>query len=495
MSDNLLTFGDYISPYIRVIIKNKIEVITNKIYPRNTIFRNILISENLNPDAQYTLMENPVDLNKPIIDLIPRYREIITELELIIEANILDLDSNNSNQKDSRYFKILRPYENPFRILCFCPQENNISIKRFDYQTLNSFGLEDFSCSKSSYCNTPYDLFISGGRSGVDDVGESKSFFKINNIKIAIEKLEDLPMEKECHSMIYIPKKYIYFIGGKNRGTFYYDFNYKTFKLWAPLKSKKKFPALVLVNHSVIYAFGQQIKLTNRDFIEKTNIKSSPKWEIVNVKISEPFSLRRFGAVLSNDDKIYFVGGRKEKGDKVLFYDIKNNEIDKSNQINSAIRISEPNFYNLNEFSSVLIPQETRGDIKVIIFNRRTKKFRKARYEKDIDIITQNEFLETNNENEIQIKPQINIKKIENKYEEEEFKPQEDELKMPSLLDIKKILLGDKNILNKNVEAMVFNRKRTKNKKSDNIDGEESEKNMRKIIWILMKKKNWKMMI
>ena len=71
MSENLLKFDDFISPTVRVIIKSKIEIILNKIYPKNTIFKNILISENLNPDAQYSLMKNPIDLNKPIIDIVP----------------------------------------------------------------------------------------------------------------------------------------------------------------------------------------------------------------------------------------------------------------------------------------------------------------------------------------------------------------------------------------------------------------------------------------
>ena len=478
MYENILNFEDFISPVVRVIIKNNIEVITNKIYPRNTIFKDILKSEGLNPDVQYTLMDNPIDLSKPIIDLIPKNRNILTELELFIEANILDLDSNQEKKNDNLYFRILRPFEKPFRILSFSPQENNISIKKFPFQTINFFHLENFSCSKSSYCNTHYDLYISGG-GGPEDEGGRKNFFKINNIKITIEKLEDLPWEKEYHSMIYIPRKYIYFIGGNNRGTFYYDFINKTFKYWAPLKSKKRYPALVLVNNSIIYAFGQQNKLTDKDFIEKTNIKSNPKWEIINIKISEPFTLRRFGAVLSDDEKIYFVGGRKQKDDKIFFYDIKNNEIDKANQINSAIRISESNFYKLNDFTSILIPQETKGDIRIIIFNRRTKKFRKAKYEKDYDLQSQKEFLEmqNNNEDEILVKPEINFKIIENKYENEFKMPEkEEDLKLPSLARIKKLLLGKKNILKKNVDAMVFNRKRIIIKKSDNIDGEESER-------------------
>ena len=262
MSETPLSFEDFISPSIRVIIKSKLEVITNKIFPRNTIFKNILLSEGLSPEIKYTFMKNPVDLNKSIIDIIPKYRDIITDIELIIEANILDLDSNDTKKIDSLYSKILRPLDKPFRILSFSPQENNISIKKFSYQTLNSLGLENFSCSKSSYCNTPYDLYISGGSGNPDDEGERKNFYKINHIKTTIEKLEDLPLEKIYHSMIYIPRKYIYFIGGTNRGTFYYDFINKTFKFWAPLKSIKKYPALVLVNN-LLYLFIWTTKTIN----------------------------------------------------------------------------------------------------------------------------------------------------------------------------------------------------------------------------------------
>jgi hypothetical protein len=264
MNENNLKYEHSIAPIVRVIIKNKVEVISNKIYPKEITFKNILESEELNPDIHYTFMNDPIDINKPIIELIPKNKDILTEIELIIEADTLDL---NPNQKDVSYYKILRPFEKPFRILSFSPIDNNISIKKFPNQTLTYFGLDNFSCSKSSYCNTPFDLYISGGGGSAELEGEKKNFFKINNIKISIEKLEDLPLEKECHSMIYIPPKYIYFIGGNNRATFYYNLINKSFSLWTPLKKSKKYPALVLVNNSVIYAFGSQNKLTDKDLI------------------------------------------------------------------------------------------------------------------------------------------------------------------------------------------------------------------------------------
>ena len=477
-TENSLTFEDYISPIIHIIIKNETEIITNKIYPKTLSLKSILISEGLPIDINYTIQKSVIDINKPLIDLISKNIEELTDLELIIESeDILDISENKQNKLNNPdiQYKILRPYQKPFRILCFNSQENNVSIKKYEKQTLEFFGLKDFVLSKSSYCNSFNDLYISHG--------ENKNFYKINNIKLNIEKLDDIPWEKKYHSMIYIPKKYIYFIGGNSRVTFHYDFINKVFKVWSPMKYIEKYPGLVYVNKTYIYAFGHPKKLDDFNFIERTNIRKKPKWDVINCKLSEPFNLKRFACILSNDEKIYFVGGKEAKNDRIFFFDLKSNEISKTSQINSFIRINESNFYDINEFTSVLLPQETNGDIKFIAFNHRTKKFRKLRFERDYDITSESNILElnhneTNNEN-MKITAEVNFKKLENKFEKEKTRnvdnPREDDLQIPNLSEIKKLLLGNKNILNKNVEAMIFNRKRIKNKISDKIDGDDSE--------------------
>ena len=220
-TENSLTFEDYISPIIHIIIKNETEIITNKIYPKTLSLKSILISEGLPIDINYTIQKSVIDINKPLIDLISKNIEELTDLELIIESeDILDISENKQNKLNNPdiQYKILRPYQKPFRILCFNSQENNVSIKKYEKQTLEFFGLKDFGLSKSAYCNSFNDLYISHG--------ENKNFYKINNIKLNIEKLDDIPWSKKYHSMIYIPNKYIYFIGGNTKATFYYDFIY-----------------------------------------------------------------------------------------------------------------------------------------------------------------------------------------------------------------------------------------------------------------------------
>ena len=475
---NLLIYEDYISPLIHVIIKNETEIIANKIYPKNLPLKSILFSEGLPSNNNYMIQNQRIDINKPIIELISKNFDELTDIELVIESeNILDTSESEANNlnHENIYYRILKPYEKPFRILSFNPQDNSVSIKKYDKETLTIFDLNNFSLSKSGYCNTFDYLFISNG--------ENNNFYKIDNIKLTLEKLEDLPWPKKYHSMIYIPKKYIYFIGGDSRITFYYDFVNKIFKLWAPLKYQEKYPGLIYLNKTYIYAFGHQKQLGDLNFFERTDIKRKPKWDVINIRLNEPFNLKRFAAVLSNDEKIYFVGGKEAKNDKIFFFDLKTNEISKTTQINTVMRINEPNFYDINEFTSILLPQETNGDIKFIAFNKRTKKFRKLRYERDYDLISETNIIElnendTSSEN-MKLTAEINFKIIENKFEKEKKEileqSKEGEIKMPNLSEIKKLLLGDKNILNKNVEAMIFNRKRIKNKKNDKIDGDDSE--------------------
>ena len=393
--EKLKSFEDYISPMIRVIIKNKTEIIINKIYPKEISFKSILISENLPYDIDYTFQKTKINKDKSIIEFLSQNSDDqITDLELVIESeDILDISENQNNKiiKENNYYKILCPYEKPFRILSYNSQENNISLKKYDKDILMYFELNNFSLSNSSYCNTYNDLFLSNG--------ENNFLYKINNINANIEKLDIIPWKKIYHSMIYIPKKYIYFIGGNNRSTFHYDFINNTFKLWAPLKYKEKYPSLIYLNKTFIYCFGHQKKIDDLNFIERTNIKMRPKWDVINLKLNEPFNLKKFGTVLSNDEKIFFVGGKKAKDDRIFYFDLLNNEISKTTQINTAMKIGETNFYKINEYTDILIPQETKGDIKFIAFNQRTKKFRKLRYEKDFDLINENNTLELNENN------------------------------------------------------------------------------------------------
>ena len=98
---------------------------------------------------------------------------------------------------------------------------------------------------------------------------------KINSIKFNIEKLNELPVDKQSHSMLYIPKRYIYFIGGNNKKTFFYDIFFSSFNSWANMNKSVKNPTLILLNNIFIYSFGNPDKNNPENMIGKP-----PKFKI-----------------------------------------------------------------------------------------------------------------------------------------------------------------------------------------------------------------------
>ena len=370
---------DYVAPVTRVIVFLKEEVLLNKIVSKKARLREIFISGNLDPNGNYMMDGRPLDVNKTIFELLPKYADQLTDVRLIIHAIKLDLQEDN---QEIYFDPVLKPFENPFRILVFSPAEFTTSFKRYPANTLRYYKLDNFSDSASAYCNTDKGLYISGGKNRGKG---TKDFLKVCNLKLTIERLPDIPIKKESHSMVFVPKNYIYFVGGCSKDTFFYDTSSNLFGEWAPLKQEKISPALALVNNRYLYAFSEQKEKKKFDFIERTDLKQIPEWEKITVKVVEPFPMHNFGAAVGNDGRVYFLGGRRDKGEKIYCYNTLKNIIEPCGQENSSLKISDKTFYFLNEYNSALIPNELREDVQIVLFNRKKNKFRKVHYEKDLE--------------------------------------------------------------------------------------------------------------
>ena len=370
---------DYMAPITRVMVFLKDEVLLNKIVSKKARLKEIFISGNLDPNGNYLMDGRPLDVNKTIFELLPKYSDQLTEVKLIIQAIKLDLQEDN---QEIYFDPVLKPFENPFRILVFSPKEFTTSFKKYPPQTIKNHHLENFSDSASAYCNTDKALYISGGKNRGKG---TKDFLKVCNLRLTIEDLPEIPNKKENHSMIFVPKNYIYFVGGCTKDTFFYDTSSNLFGEWAPLKQEKNSPALALVNNRYLYAFTEQKEKKKFDFIERTDLKKFPEWEKITVKVVEPFPMHNFGAAVGNDGRVYFLGGRRDKGEKIYCYNTLKNIIEPCGQENSSLKISDKTFYFLNEYNSALIPNELRDDVQIVLFNRKKNKFRKVHYEKDME--------------------------------------------------------------------------------------------------------------
>ena len=372
---------DFVAPITRVIVFLKDEILMNQIVSKKSRLKDIFISGNLDPNGNYIYEGKPLDITKTIIEILPKDSDQLTEVKLFIQAIKLDLEEDT---KETYFSPILKPFENPFRILVFTPEEFTTSFKKYPQSTLKHYKLEIFSDTASAYCNTDKGLYISGGKNKGKG---TKDFLKVCKYKFTISSLPEIPIRKEFHSMIFVPKNYIYFIGGNSKDTFYFDTNSNIFNSWAPLKQDKISPALALINNRYIYAITEQKNKKKFDFIEKTDLTKLPEWEKINVRLVEPFPMHNFGAAVGNEGRIYFLGGKREKGEKIYCYNTIKNIIEPCGQENSSMKISDKTFYFLNEYNSALIPNELRDDIQIILFNRKKHKFKKIHYQKDLEEI------------------------------------------------------------------------------------------------------------
>ena len=117
----------------------------------------------------------------------------------------------------------------------FIPETGSLSLEEYPEKITKYFKLKKIN-KLSSYCNSYDSLFISGG---IYNKEEIKDFWIVNNQNFKIEK-KLMPNPKSNHSMIYIEinnNQIIFFIGGNDLSTFYYDINNKNFVLWGNISS------------------------------------------------------------------------------------------------------------------------------------------------------------------------------------------------------------------------------------------------------------------
>ena len=374
-----LSDEDNMIPTIRVLVMLGEDILMNKIVSKKATIREILMANNLDPDKTYIMDQHIVDVEKTILEIVPKSKAHLAEAELIIETSPLDLET----KVEIRYDPILKPLEKPFRVLAFNPKLFDISIKNYNSSILKQFNLGNFSDSYSAYCNTPKHLYISGGKGK----GNNKSFWKVNKQNYLIEKMKDLKAPKEEHTMFFVPKKYIFFIGGNTQEVFFYNIFKDVFEDWGSLKKKKIKPCVALCNKSRIYVFDNQNEKKNLEFIEKCNIAKDNNWEVIKVSLSEPFTLTNFSSAVDYENKIYLFGGKKKDKERSYVFDPREKSLIPFEQENSSMISSDKTFYPINDYNSALIPNIEGDKINVLVFNRRKKRFKKLKFNPEVEEI------------------------------------------------------------------------------------------------------------
>ena len=275
---------------------------------------------------------------------------------------------------------------------------NTRSLNPYYYQR-NEYPELIYFNSFTAYCNAKNCLYFSGGEKEQSYEVEEKSaqyneFISIdltklssNNDKLEINQLPNLNVPRTWHSMIFVPNKYIFIVGGSNTKTVeLYDMEEKKLTKDSELNEERCEATLCLVNNIYLYAFyGFFLHKDYNNSIERCNLlKEERKWE--DIYAVEKSAIRfkpSFFAISYFKNDLLLIGGNDAGEEERYDYLYKlENEEDKKDEIldykfesKEKINIFKDKFFMpIDNNKAVNIPLSIGGEIKVFILDTQTGK-------------------------------------------------------------------------------------------------------------------------
>ena len=247
-------------------------------------------------------------------------------------------------------------------------QEISISNQKINQIQINYFS------RKSVYCNAKNNLFI---YEGVDEPcinDKSSKFISINLKNNNINYIaSDFP-SRILHSMIFIPEKYIFIIGGKNsKDVIFYimkDNNkkYDTYLYKLPYELFE--PSLITVDNRYLYAFENS---TFCFHIIRTDFISLLPFEEIQLKNDNSITInQKFFGVVKQNNSILFLGGQMLNPEQYLS---KNSfEFNYSSEI---LNQNQRKFKSFDFFEKTFIPLGGESYIQLIEYTNENDYFPK----------------------------------------------------------------------------------------------------------------------
>ena len=249
--------------------------------------------------------------------------------------------------------------------------------------------------SFTAYCNAKNCLYFSGGEKEQsyeteENLIKYNEFISIdltklstNKDKLEINQLANLNEPRTWHSMIFVPNKYIFIVGGSNtKSVELYDIEEKKLTKDSELNEIRCESTLCLVNNSYLYAFyGFFLHNDYYNSIERCNLlKEERKWEyIYAIEKSELKFVPSFFAISYFKNDLLLIGGNdtvEEKERHDYLYKLENEEnkkdeiMDYKLDLKVKINIFRDKFFMpIENNKAVNIPLTVGGEIKVIIFD------------------------------------------------------------------------------------------------------------------------------
>ena len=412
---------------------------------QNMTFKELFNQMHININYDYSLQfkENEIiqnfDVNNKIIETI--YQYIKDNLNDVININLIynGLEiSENIIDSYIKYNKIIGSpiFDNPdfFAIIIYKTENNETKLYYKEPKDPEFIFMNKFN-SFTAYCNAKGYLYISGGESehsedldnendnNENNNSELKDFFCIelnsldcnnNNPEkdtnnqnrnglndlntLNIKQLPNLLEPRTWHSMIYVPDKYIFIVGGSSKSVEIYDIEKNIIYKDSTLNELRNECTLCMVNNIYLYAFcGFYIHQTFNCTVERCNLrKKERKWEFVKFDMKNKGFISSFFAVsYYKNDNIILIGGDSVE-DINKSYIIKlgkeeneNDEIDEFDLGDKKFGVFRDKFFNpINNNYSINIPLAYGEHIQILLLNMENGEIEKKEY---IDLFNKEE--------------------------------------------------------------------------------------------------------
>ena len=314
--------------------------------------------------AQYDLITNEElslssKLNEKIGTIFPNTEN--AEVKMVYMGLDLSDDTKAFYEKYNREIGIpLFNLSEGFNLLIFHKQSKN-----FTTEVLNNNKLSKFN-NLSSICNGKSVLYLSGG----ENHNKSKSIDLFISIDLlnpkSINELPKLSIARSRHSMIFIPKRYIFIVGGGTNEVELYNIEKNSIVIDSKMNEIRNECTLFIMNNTTLYAFcGVSPDGSFLSTVERCNLKQKDRtWSYVNYTTADNTLFEEcfyVGSFFSETSLLLFSASEDEKNEfSNILFDLEDEENPTLNYYESGGRIidtiPEKVFHPIDQSTSIMIP-------------------------------------------------------------------------------------------------------------------------------------------
>lgn len=203
-----------------------------------------------------------------------------------------------------------KPAVNQLKYYVYNKKDKNLQLVELSADQIDLLQINFFS-RKTVYCNAEDNLFIYEGNNELHN--KYSTFYSINLKNNEIKLISSNFPQRFLHSMIFIPEKYIFILGGKNsKEVIYYTIKkdnniYEIYPNLLPFDLLE--PSLIIIDNKFLYAFENSVFCLH---IIKTNILFQSSFEEIKLKNNNNIMImnQKFFGVVKQKNSIIFLGGQ-----------------------------------------------------------------------------------------------------------------------------------------------------------------------------------------